>query len=89
MEVLIFVKIIFYSLMSLVIIVLGIFLGVITYQLVRITRNLRKISDTISSVSKDTQEKVREIIDGLSNSPFLSYFIKKDRDKTTKGRSSK
>ncbi len=88
---LIFAETVFYIVISLAIIILGVLLGIMTYELVKITRNLRRISENLSSMSKDTEEKVREIIGRLSDSPILSFFMKKDLHNTAgqKGRNKK
>ncbi|MCL4405189.1 MAG: hypothetical protein M1361_01040 [Patescibacteria group bacterium] len=79
---------VFYIVVSLAIIALGVFCCVVTYELVKITKNLRIISENLSSMSKDTEEKVKEMLDRLSVSPILSFFMKRGKA-SSKGRSSK
>lgn len=90
MEALIIAETVFYIVVSLAIIALGLFLTIMAYEIVKIAKNLRAISDNLSSISKDTEAKIREIIQKLSDLPILSFFMNKEPRKAAnpKGRSS-
>ncbi len=77
MGALIFAETVFYVVVSLAIIALGILFGIVTYELVKITHNLRNISENISSASKETEDMIKEMLNRLSGSPILSLFTRK------------
>ena len=90
MGALIVAETIFYIVVSLAIIILGVIFGMAIYELVRIAKNLRAISDNLSNISKDASDKLQELIQRLSESPILSFFIKKSpKADGTKGRNHK
>ena len=77
MDILIFAQTFFYFVVSFAIIALSILFALVVYHLVYIAKNLHSISDDISHVSRETEERLEEIIDGLSRIPILSFFLKK------------
>jgi len=91
MEALIFAETVFYAVVSLALIILGALFIVMVYELVMIARNLRAISENISAVSKDAEEKLMELMGKLSDSPIMSFFMKRSSRKSagSKGRTNK
>lgn len=90
--VLVFAKIIFYFTVSAVVIVTGVLCAIVTYRLIRIARELERLSYNLSHASSEAGERINDIIDRLSNLPILSYFLKKHSamyERKGRGRSSK
>lgn len=77
MTALIFSQILFNLTVSFAIIALSVLLGLIAYNLMRITRDLSRISSNFSEASDDMRAKLEEILDRLSEVPFLSAFLRK------------
>ncbi len=80
----------FYFTVSFAIIALSILTGMIAYHLVKITRELRRITDNLGDASDELRESLADIIERLSGLPILSMFMN-DRGKSAgnhkKGRS--
>lgn len=75
MTMLIFAQTLFYLTVSFAIIALSVLFGLITYHLMRITRDLSKISNNFSEASDDLRDKLEEVLERLSEIPFLSAFL--------------
>lgn len=75
MTMLIFSQTLFYLTVSFAIIALSVLLGLIAYNLMRITKDLSKISNNFSEASDDLREKLDEVLERLSEVPFLSAFL--------------
>lgn len=76
-SVLIFSEIVFYFTVSIAIILTSVLWVVIIYDLLRITRELKKVFHNINIVSNEVGEQILEALNKLSNLPILSYFLKK------------
>jgi len=74
---LVFAETVFYSTVSLAIITIGTFCVIVMYHLIRIVRELEEFSRNLKSASSDAGERINDIIDGISDLPILSYFLKK------------
>ena len=74
---LMFSEIFFYFTASAAIIFVGIFFMVFAYRIIRITKELEKISSNLNHASSEVYEWISDIIDRLSNIPILSYFLEK------------
>jgi hypothetical protein len=79
-------QIIFYSVFSLAIVVLGYLMVVIAYRLVNIFRELEAISRDLHDASGEAKEKIKEILEKLSSLPVLSFLLNKTK---TRGEASK
>jgi len=81
-------QIIFYSVFSLAIIVLGFLTAIISYHLVNIVKELEAISKELHDASGEAKEKIKDIIEKLSSLPILSFLLnkKKTKDNPQKGR---
>lgn len=87
MDALIFSQTFFYLVVSLAIIVLGVFAVVIAYHLIGITKRLEEISSDISDTSHDARERIKDLLEAFSRIPFLSSFLnRKSREQRKKGR---
>jgi flagellar motor component MotA len=80
-NILIISQIIFYSVFSLAIIVLGFLMAVVTYHLVNIVKELEKISRDLHEASGEAKEKINDIIERLSSLPILSFLLNKTKTK--------
>jgi hypothetical protein len=80
-NILIVSQIIFYSVFSLAIIVLGFLMAVISYHLVNIVRELEMISRELHDASGGAKEKIKDIIEKLSSLPLLSFLLNKTKVK--------
>ena len=69
-------QIIFYLVVSAAIMILGIIVGVATYHLIRIAKELEAISRNFRDMSDDADVKIREIIERLAELPILSFFLR-------------
>jgi hypothetical protein len=81
---LIFSQTLFYLVISIAIIVLGVLSSLVVFNLVKITRQLENISRNFQSTSSTITKQIEDIIDQLATLPFLNFFFKKhraDRDK--------
>ncbi len=67
---------IFYFVVSIAIIVIGILSGIVVYHLVCITKELKKVAENFHEASDEAAERVRELIDRLSGLPFLSFLFR-------------
>ncbi len=74
---LIFSQIVFYLTVSAAIIAIGVLFAILTYHLIRIARELEKLSRNINQASSEVSERINDIINNLSDLPILSYFLKK------------
>lgn len=84
---LIFSEIVFNLTISLAVMVVGGLLAVIVYQLISVVRNLKELSDNLNNASEEAGERIREVLERLSEMPIFSYFFRKRPPKqTTKGR---
>jgi len=83
--VLILAQIVFYSTVSVAIIVIGALCAIVTYHLIHIAKELEKLSHNLNHASVEASERINDIIDRLSNLPILSYFLKK-RSETHNGK---
>lgn len=85
-------QILFNFSISTAVIILGISCWLITYHLISIARELKKLSHNLNYAASDAGERIQEIIDKLSDVPVLSYFLKRplsnDRRKIKKRHSS-
>lgn len=77
MTMLIFSQTLFYLSVSFAIIALSVLSGIIAYNLMRITKDLSKISNNFSEASDDLRSKLEEVLERLSGIPFLSLFLQK------------
>lgn len=84
---LIFSEIVFNLTISLAVMVVGGLFAVIAYQLISVTRNLKKLSDNLNNASAEAGEKISEALERLSELPIFSYFFRKrPSEQPTKGR---
>jgi flagellar motor component MotA len=81
-------QIIFYSVFSLAIIVLGFLMAIIAYHLVNIVKELEAISKELHDASGEAKEKIKDIVEKLSSLPILSFLLNKTKTKDSpqKGR---
>ncbi len=92
---LIFSQTLFYLVISVAIIVLGVLCSIVVLNLVKITRELERISRNVQNTSATITKQIEDAMEKLSGLPFLSYFFKKreaDRrqpQKTSSGRMTK
>lgn len=82
MDALIFAQTVFYLTFSLLIIVLLVSAVLVSYYIVRIAKNLNKLSDDLHQASEEVRENIKEIMERLSSLPFLSFLLKKSENKT-------
>ncbi|MDE2001741.1 MAG: hypothetical protein KGI60_04230 [Patescibacteria group bacterium] len=75
MTLLVAAQTLFYFTVSLAIIVLGVLCAVIAYYLMKVARNLRRISDNLGDASDDVHVKIEEALENLASIPFLSAFM--------------
>ncbi|MCX6761064.1 MAG: hypothetical protein NTZ84_03125 [Candidatus Nealsonbacteria bacterium] len=80
-NILIISQIIFYSVFSLAIIVLGFLTAVVAYHLVSIVKELEVISKDLHDASGEAKEKIKDIIERLSSLPVLSFLLNKKKKK--------
>jgi len=80
-NILIISQIIFYSVFSLAIIVLGFLMAVIAYHLVNIVKELEVISRELHDASGEAKEKIKDIVERLSSLPVLSFLLNKTKIK--------
>jgi flagellar motor component MotA len=80
-NILIISQIIFYSVFSLAIIVLGFLMAVVAYHLVNIVKELEVISKELHDASGEAKEKIKDIIERLSSLPLLSFLLNKTKTK--------
>lgn len=73
---LIFAQTLFYLTVSFAIIALSILTGLIAYNLMKITKDLSRISNNFSEASGDLKDKLEEVLERLSEIPFLSSFLR-------------
>ncbi len=78
---LIFSQTLFYLVISLAIIVLGVLSSLVVYNLVKITKQLKEISKNFENTSSVVAKQIEEIIDRLATLPFLSFFFKKNKNR--------
>lgn len=82
-----FAQIVFYFTVSATIITIGILCLVIGRYLVRIARSIEALSENLYHASSETGERMRNILETLSDLPMLSYvFKKRPADREQKGR---
>lgn len=74
---LIFSQTLFYLTVSFAIIALSILAGFIAYNLMKITRDLSRIANNFSEASDDMRDKLEEVLERLSEIPFLSSFLQR------------
>lgn len=65
----------FYFTVSFAILALSVLAGMIAYQLVKITRELRRITDNLGNASDELRDSLSDIIERLSSLPILSMFM--------------
>jgi len=83
-NILIISQIIFYSVFSLAIIVLGFLMAVVAYHLVHIVKELEEISKELHDASGEAKEKIKEIVERLSSLPVLSFLLNKTKEQSKK-----
>ncbi len=84
MEMLIFSQTLFYLTVSVAIIALGIVISMVAYNVVKITRDLRKIANNMGHASEDIRESIEDALENLSSIPFLSMFLNLKRKTSRK-----
>lgn len=72
-----FAQIVFYFTVSATIITIGILCLVIGRYLVRIARLIEALSENLYHASSEAGERMRDILETLSDLPILSYIFKK------------
>ena len=82
---------IFYSVVSLSIIAIVIFLVIGMYHLVQITKELEKITTDFHNLTDDARERIDDIINRLSQLPIFSFLLtkRKNNHKKTKNEEKK
>ena len=86
---LMFAQTIFYLTASIAIIMLGGLCANITCRLMRVTRELEKLSRSLNHASVEAGERMRDVVDRLSNLPILSYFLKRHTEHEEKDHTQK
>jgi len=76
---LIFSQIVFNLVVSIVIIALGILMAIVAYHLIKIAKELEQISHNFHETADEAGERIKEILEKLSNLPILSYFLKHNK----------
>lgn len=72
-------QIIFYFTVSIALILSGVLLSMAMYHLMRIAKELEKMTRDFHEMTAEAQEKIRDLIDRLSDLPILSFFLKQKR----------
>ncbi len=75
MAILIIAQTLFYFTVSFAIIALSILTGIIAYHLVKITKELRRITDNLGDASDELRDSLADLIERLSSLPILSMFM--------------
>lgn len=75
-------QIIFNFVVSLAILALGIALGIAAYRLARIAKNLHTLSEGVVEFSKETEDRIRDILDNLEDVPIFSFLFKKKKKRS-------
>ncbi len=86
---LILAQTLFYTTVSIAIIVLGVLSVILVKYVIRIAQQLEKLSMNLNDASEDARDRINEIIDRLSELPIFSYFLKREpvhRETRRKGR---
>lgn len=86
-EALIISQTVLFSVLSLAIILFGVVMGIIAYHVIKIVRELEQISRTLHEASEEAGERIKDILERLSDVPILSYFLRRPR--APKSRKSK
>ncbi len=74
---LIFSQTLFYLTVSFAILALSTLFSLIAYNLMKIARDLSTISNNFSEASDDLHGRLEEVLERLSDIPFLSSFLQK------------
>jgi len=74
-------QIVFNITATLVVVTIGVGIAIIVFRLVKVAKELEKISTDIRETSDIVAEKISDIIDSLHSIPFLSFLFKKSRKK--------
>lgn len=86
-------QILFYFVFSLTIIVLGVLLSITAFQVIKIVKELQKISKNFETTTQKIGSQIEDVITNLRNIPFLSFFLKKtfhsNKDKSSERKSLK
>ena len=77
MTMLIFSQTLYYLTVSFAILALSVLLGLIAYNLMKITRDLSRIANNFSEASDDLRDKLEEVLEQLYEIPVLSSFLRK------------
>ncbi len=88
---LIFAEIVFYLTVSIAIILMAALGASVTYRLIRIARELEGLSRNLNQASSEAGERIREVVERLSDIPVLSFFLRRHqapREKEKKPRVS-
>lgn len=80
-----FAQTLFYFVISASIIVCAVLLAVVAIHLIHIVKKLEQISRNLHDASDEAKQRMREVMDRLSEVPFLSFFMKR-RGSREKGR---
>lgn len=75
---------VFYISASLAIIIIGVGTGMVVYYVVRIAKELQKISRDLRETSDILTERIGDIIDRLLELPFISFLFKKSKRNSKK-----
>ena len=86
---LIFSETVFYLTVSIAIIVVGVLFSILTYHLIRISKELEKLSHNLNHASSEAIDRINDIIDRLSELPILSYFLKRAPQESSRSRKTK
>lgn len=81
MQMLILSQTIFYFVISVVVVLFGVLLCVITWHMIAIAKHLHRLSNNLESVSQEVQETINGIIDVLAGLPIMSFLFKKSHSK--------
>ncbi len=86
MELFIVSQIVFNIVASVAIIILGILFAIAMYHFIGIVKELGKLSKDLHNASDEAIERIKDIIEKLSNLPILSFFLKKEVKKKRKSK---
>ncbi len=71
------------TVVSIAIIILAILSSLVVVNLIKLTRELQRISKDFHTSSQNVVQQIQDILDALSGLPFLSFIFRKSRSSST------
>lgn len=79
MDYLILAQTVFYVVFSFAIFIGSLLLAIVVFYLIKIARHLNKIAENLDSASDEVRQRLKEVIQAVSELPVVSFLFKQHK----------